>query len=93
MKQIKIRKHFSHFKTNSEDIEAGSFDESLEKLDGELKAVLHKYGLEMVETETRFLPAQKLSVFHFEKYDHLWLTAILIPQNSTMVIYIMILHR
>lgn len=71
MKQIAIRKHFSFFKTNSEEVQSGSFDDNLEKLDEELRAVFSKYGLQMVETETRFLPIQKLSIFHCEKCDHL----------------------
>ena len=64
MKQIAVRKHYSLFKTDSDEIESCSFDENLEKLDAELRSVFEKYGLELVETETRFLPIKKLSIYH-----------------------------
>lgn len=71
MKQIAIRKNYSYFKTDSDEIQNGSFDDKLEKLDEELRPLFKKYGLEMVESETRFLPTQKLAVFHCEQCDHL----------------------
>ncbi|WP_444894536.1 hypothetical protein ACJJIE_10320 [Microbulbifer sp. TRSA001] len=71
MKQIAIRKYFSCFETTSDEIHDDSFGEHLEKLDEELRAVFEKYGLKMLESETRFLPYQKLSVFNCEKCNHL----------------------
>jgi len=71
VKQIAIRKHFSYFKTNSEEIQSNSFDEKLDQLDEELRAVFKKYGLEMVERQTQFLPIQKLSIFHCEQCNQL----------------------
>ncbi|WP_018417401.1 hypothetical protein [Teredinibacter turnerae] len=71
MKQVAIRKHYSYFKTDSAEIDSCSFDENLERLDEELRSVFKKYGLEMVETETRFLPINKLSIHHCEKCNHL----------------------
>jgi len=49
MKHVAIRKHFSFFKIDSEEIESCSFEENLEQLDEELRAVFNKYGLEMAE--------------------------------------------
>ncbi len=80
MRQVAIRKHYSFFKTSSEEIENCSFDAKMEQLDEELKAVFNKYGLEMAETETCFLPLQKLSIYHCEKCNHLMVNR---EQNPT----------
>ncbi len=71
MKQIAIRKHYSCFETTSDEVHDDSFGGNLDKLDEELRSVFKKYGLKMLESETRFLPLQKLSVFNCEECNHL----------------------
>jgi len=61
MKQFAIRRLYSYFETSSEEIENCSFDEKLEALDDELKAVLARYGLKLINHDTRFLPTEKMS--------------------------------
>jgi len=48
MKQFAIRRLYSYFETTSEDIDSGSFDQNLEALDEELKSLLEKYGLKLI---------------------------------------------
>ncbi|NJN45603.1 MAG: hypothetical protein HC808_02925 [Candidatus Competibacteraceae bacterium] len=79
MKQIAIRKHFSYFVTDSKEIESGSFDEKLESLDEEMNSLLKKYDLTLVEYETRFIPMEKMSLFHCEKCNHLMINRDLNP--------------
>ncbi|MCU7930965.1 MAG: hypothetical protein KZQ90_09200 [Candidatus Thiodiazotropha sp. (ex Codakia rugifera)] len=61
MKQFAIRRLYSYFETTSEEIENCSFDENLEALDNELKVVLAKYGLKLINHDIRFLPMEKMS--------------------------------
>lgn len=61
MKQFAIRRLYSYFETTSEEIENCSFDENLEALDDELKVVLAKYGLKLINHDIRFLLMEKMS--------------------------------
>jgi len=61
MKQFAIRRLYSYFETSSEEIDNNVFDEKLEKLDEELKALLEKYGLECLNHDTRFVPVKKMA--------------------------------
>jgi hypothetical protein len=67
MKQFAIRRLYSYFEISSEEIKSNSFDERLEKLDEEIKALLKKYGLEYISQDTRFLPIKKLSAAKCDK--------------------------
>lgn len=80
MEQIAIRKHFSYFKTTSEEIDNSVFDERLEHLDAELKDLFKKYGVDLIESETLFLPIKKLSIYHCEQCGHLMVNR---DQNPT----------
>jgi len=61
MKQYAIRRLYSYFETTSQEIENSAFDEKLEALDEELKSLLAKYGLELINQDTRFVPLEKMS--------------------------------
>ncbi len=56
MKQFAIRRLYSYYETTSKEIEEGAFDETLERVDAEISAILDKYGLKTIETDTRFIP-------------------------------------
>ncbi|WNO10060.1 hypothetical protein [Teredinibacter sp. KSP-S5-2] len=71
MKQFALRRLYSYFETDSQDIESGSFDEKLEALDEELKALLEKYDLKLLSQDTRFIPLEKLSARKCEQCDNL----------------------
>ncbi len=71
MKQFAIRRMYSYFETNSEDIESGLFDEKLDALDEELKVLLERYGLKHISQDTRFIPLQKMSARKCEECDNL----------------------
>lgn len=71
MKQIAIRKYYSFFNIETNEIESDSFDEKMELLDADLKAVFYKHGIEMSGSETRFLPIEKLSIFKCENCNQL----------------------
>lgn len=71
MKQIAIRKEFSYFLTESDEIESGEFDEKLEKLGLEIEALLGKYGLQTAGNYTAFYGLEKYSVCNCEKCNSL----------------------
>jgi|GEM_PF-1761630 len=71
MKQFAIRRLYSYFETTSEDIDSGSFDQNLEALDEELKSLLEKYGLKLINQDTRFVPMVKLSAKKCDRCDNL----------------------
>jgi len=71
MKQFAIRRLYSYFETTSEDIDSGSFDQNLEALDEELKSLLEKYGLKLINQDTRFVPMAKLSAKKCDRCDNL----------------------
>lgn len=71
MKHIAIRKHFSCFTTDSKAIEGCEFDEKMDQLDDELRALFEKYGLTLLEQESRFIPMAKMSLCHCERCGHL----------------------
>ena len=73
MKQIAIRKDFSYFYTDSEEVEAGSFDERLETLDEEIRALYKKYGVELAQGYTTFYGLEKYSICNCEACGHLML--------------------
>ena len=71
MKQFAIRRLYSYFETTSEDIDSGSFDQNLEALDAEIKLLLEKYGLKLINQDTRFVPMAKLSAKKCDRCDNL----------------------
>lgn len=71
MKQYAVRRLYSYFETNSEDIHEGAFDEKLEALDEELRVLLEKYGLKKIAQDTRFVPLQKMSARKCDQCDNL----------------------
>lgn len=71
MKQYAIRRLYSYFETTSKDIEEGTFDEKLEALDEELKSLLAKYGLKLINQDTRFVPLEKMSAKKCDQCDNL----------------------
>lgn len=71
MKQYAIRRLYSYFEVSSKDIENGAFDEKLEELDVELKALLEKYGLKNLGQDTRFIPRNKMSAMQCENCENL----------------------
>ena len=79
MKHIAINKHFSYFELTSQEVDECSFDEKLDNLNKEMNVLFKKYGLTMVEHETRFIPKGKMSLFHCEKCNHLMINRDLNP--------------
>jgi hypothetical protein len=71
MKKIAIRKNFSYFYTNSIEIASGGFDDKLEALDLEMKALLKKYGIEGGLGHTTFYGLEKYSICNCEQCGHL----------------------
>jgi hypothetical protein len=71
MKQYAIRRLYSYFEVSSEEIENGSFDEKLEEVDAELRAVLEKHGLKNLSQDTRFIPQAKMSARQCENCENL----------------------
>lgn len=71
MKQFAIRRLYSYFETTSEDIDSSSFDQNLEALDAEIKLLLEKYGLKLINQDTRFVPMAKLSAKKCDRCDNL----------------------
>jgi hypothetical protein len=71
MKHIAIWKYFSCFETNSEEIEACVFDEKMERLESEVRALLEKYDLKLLAQEGRFIPMSKMSTCYCESCGHL----------------------
>lgn len=71
MKQIAIRRHYSYFETTSQDIKDCNFDEKLDALDEEIKALLAKYGLNLIKHDTRFIPMEKMSAKKCDQCDNL----------------------
>ena len=73
MKNIALRKIFLHYELDSSDIDDLSFEEMLEKFDGELSELLNKYGISLGETFTTFLPMKKMSVSYCEQCSNLFM--------------------
>ena len=71
MKQIAIKKHFSYFTTDSSEIEECVFDERMEKLNEELRELLNKYDVTLLEHETCFIPMDKMSLCYCDKCNNL----------------------
>lgn len=62
MKQIVVRKGFSYFYTNSEEIDSGAIDEKLSALEIELEQVFQKFGFIKASGYTSFYGLEKYSV-------------------------------
>jgi len=73
MKQIAIRKKFSYFYTDSSEIESGAFEDRLEELDDEMRALCKKYDVEMSGGYTTFFGLEKYAIGNCEKCGHLML--------------------
>lgn len=71
MKKYAVRRHYSYFETNSEEVDKGVFDEKLESFDQEFKALLEKYDLSFISNDTRFIAVQKMSATKCEKCGNL----------------------
>ncbi len=71
MKQLAIRKHYSCFSTNSSEIDECLFDEKMAQLDEELRVIFKKYGLSLLQHETRFIPFKKMSLCYCEECNQL----------------------
>ncbi|MBU2712308.1 hypothetical protein [Zooshikella harenae] len=71
MKQFAIRRFYSYFETNSEEIENCSFDEKLTAFDNELEKLLERYDLKLLNIDTRFIPQKKMSATKCEQCDNL----------------------
>ena len=71
MKQIAIRKGFSYFYTDSDEIQSGAFDEKLEALENELEKVFNQFGLVKAEGYTTFYGLEKYSITNCENCGHL----------------------
>lgn len=70
MKQIAIRKHYSYFLTDSNEIEGNVIDAEMDQFDVELRVLLEKYNLALIHHETRFIPMDKMSVCHCSKCNN-----------------------
>lgn len=71
MKQIAIRKNFSYFLTDSDEIESDVVRERLEALDREMSALFKKYGVEVADGYTTFYSFEKYSICNCKKCDHI----------------------
>lgn len=71
MKQFAIRRLYSYFETDTQDIENNTFDQKLELLDEEIKALLLKYGLKTIAHDMRFVQMEKMSVKQCDQCENL----------------------
>ncbi|MDO6388476.1 hypothetical protein [Uliginosibacterium sp. 31-12] len=71
MKHIAIWKYFSSFETTSEEIDSSAFDNKLEQVESEIRALLSKHGLKLLSQEGRFIPMEKMSTCYCDSCGHL----------------------
>jgi hypothetical protein len=71
MKHIAVKKVFSYYYTDSDEIENCSLDEKMDSLDSELRQLFVKYGVTVAEGYTSFYGVDKYSIELCQQCGHL----------------------
>jgi len=71
LKQLAIRRYFTSFSTQTDDMNNEVFENKMEALDKELHQLFNKYNLSLLEHDTRFIPREKMSLCYCEVCNHL----------------------
>ncbi len=79
MKHVALRKHYSYFLTDSNEIENNVFDAKLDQFDEEFRELLKKYDLSWISLKGLFIPMEKMSVFHCGQCKNLMINRDLNP--------------